>query len=166
MVTDTMCDEDILNLARVLRERDEGFIEITQATGHIKADLAFVEKLAATAQRPILFQAVTPARKNPESIARACDWLERMRAKGLPIFGQGGTVRSGFAFTLEHWNLYDVATAWRQMLTGTKEEKLAKMKDPAMRAAVKSEQRDASTRQERPGRRRPLPKLDRAVGRE
>ena len=33
MVTDTMCDEDILNLARVLRERDEGFIEITQATG-------------------------------------------------------------------------------------------------------------------------------------
>ena len=46
MVTDTMCDEDILNLARVLRARDEGFIEITQATGHIKEDLAFVEKLA------------------------------------------------------------------------------------------------------------------------
>ena len=39
MVTDTMCDEDILNLARVLRERDEGFMEITQATGHIKDDL-------------------------------------------------------------------------------------------------------------------------------
>ncbi len=38
MVTDTMCDEDILNLARVLAARDEGFIEITQATGHIKED--------------------------------------------------------------------------------------------------------------------------------
>jgi N-acyl-D-amino-acid deacylase len=56
MVTDTMCDEDILNLAQVLRARDEGFIEITQATGHIKADTAFVERLADTAQRPILFQ--------------------------------------------------------------------------------------------------------------
>ena len=55
MVTDTMCDEDILNLARVLAERDEGFIEITQATGHIKEDWAFVELLAATAKRPILF---------------------------------------------------------------------------------------------------------------
>ena len=32
MVTDTMCDEDILNLARVLRDRDEGFMEITQGT--------------------------------------------------------------------------------------------------------------------------------------
>src|ERR1700720_3644264 len=47
MVTDTMCDEDILNLARVLRERDEGFVQITQATGNIKDDLAFLERLAA-----------------------------------------------------------------------------------------------------------------------
>ncbi len=56
MVTDLMCDEDILNLARVLRERDEGFIQITQATGKIKDDLAFVEKLAAAANRPILYK--------------------------------------------------------------------------------------------------------------
>jgi N-acyl-D-aspartate/D-glutamate deacylase len=138
MVTDTMCDEDILNLARVLHDRDEGFIEITQATGHIKDDLAFVEKLAETARRPILFQAVTASRKNPDIHRKSLRWVERMRAKNLPIFGQAGTVRSGFAFTLEHWNLYDVSTPWRQMLTGTKEEKLAKMKDPAIREAIKS----------------------------
>src|SRR5215510_14915782 len=46
MVTDTMCDEDILNLGEVLRERGDGFIQITQVTGHIKRDLAFLEKLA------------------------------------------------------------------------------------------------------------------------
>src|SRR3989442_9721821 len=56
MVTDTMCDEDIFNLARVLRRRDEGFMEITQATGDARHDLDFVERLAGTAQRPILFQ--------------------------------------------------------------------------------------------------------------
>src|SRR6478752_208937 len=64
MVTDTMCDEDILALGAVLAERDEGFIQITQATGDIKADLAFVEQLAAVAKRPILFNAVAPARKD------------------------------------------------------------------------------------------------------
>src|SRR5271166_6449682 len=64
MVTDTMCDEDILNLARVLRDRDEGFIEITQSTGHIKDDLAFLERLAAEANRPILHNAIAPARRN------------------------------------------------------------------------------------------------------
>jgi len=140
MVTDTMDDEEILNLARVLAARDEGFIEITQATGHIKDDLAFVETLAATAKRPILFQAVTAATKNPDVHRKSLNWLAKVRAKGLPIFGQAGTIRSGFSFTLEHWNLYDSAPAWRDMTTGTKEEKIAKMKDPTMRAAVKSDE--------------------------
>jgi N-acyl-D-amino-acid deacylase len=139
MVTDTMIDEDILNLARVLRKRDEGFIEITQATGHIKEDLAFVEKLAEEARRPILFQAVAASRHDPDIHRKSLAWIEKMRAKGLPIFGQGATVRVGFAFTLEHWNLYDVSSAWRDMLTGTKEERAAKMRNPAMREAAKSQ---------------------------
>ncbi len=70
------------------RERDEGFIEITQATGHIKDDLAFVEKLAATAKRPILFQAITAATKNPDVHRKSLNWLQKAREKGLPIFGQ------------------------------------------------------------------------------
>src|SRR5262252_7699543 len=49
MVTDTMADDDILNLARVLRNRDEGFIQITQATGQMQNDQEFVETLAAEA---------------------------------------------------------------------------------------------------------------------
>jgi N-acyl-D-amino-acid deacylase len=159
MVTDTMCDQDILNLAGVLRARDEGFIEITQATGHIKEDLAFVEKLAGEAQRPILFQAITASTRNADIHRKSLNWLHNARAKGLPIFGQGGTVRSGFAFTLEHWNLYDVATAWRQLLTGTREEKIAKMKDPAMRAAAKSEKAMRAIDINAPGIGGRLPKL-------
>jgi N-acyl-D-aspartate/D-glutamate deacylase len=159
MVTDTMVDEDILNLARVLRERDEGFIEITQATGHIKDDLAFVEKLAGEAQRPILFQAITASITNPDIHRKSLAWVERMRAKGLPIFGQGGTVRSGFAFTLEHWNLYDVSSAWRDMLTGNKEERIAKMRNPAMREAAKSERAMYALDKNAPGIGGKLPKL-------
>jgi len=151
MVTDTMCDEDILNLASVLRARDEGFIEITQATGHIKEDLAFVEKLAGAAQRPILFQAITASTRNADIHRKSLNWLHNARAKGLPIFGQAGTVRSGFAFTLEHWNLYDMAPPWRDMTTGSKEEKLAKMKDPAIREAVKSDRSMAALDKNAPG---------------
>jgi N-acyl-D-amino-acid deacylase len=139
MVTDTMVDEDILNLARVLRKRDDGFIQITQATGHIKDDLNFLERLAAEAQRPILHNAIVPTRKDPEIHRCSLRWLERCRAKGLPIFGQTATVRSGFAFTLEHWNLYDASKAWRAITTGTTEEKIRKMQDPALREAVKRE---------------------------
>jgi N-acyl-D-amino-acid deacylase len=148
MVTDTMCDEDIFNLARVLRDRDEGFMEITQATDPADntADLAFVKKLAGVAMRPILFQAVAPTRKNAEIHRRLLRWIESCRAEGLPIFGQGASVRSGFAFTLENWNLYDMSPAWRALTTGTVEEKLAKMKDPEMRRAVIRETDEADAR--------------------
>jgi len=148
MVTDTMCDEDIFNLARVLRERDEGFMEITQATDPAdnSADLAFVKKLASVAMRPILFQAIAPTRKNGEIHRRLLRWIENCRTEGLPIFGQGASVRSGFAFTLENWNLYDMSPAWRALTTGTVEEKLAKMKDPEMRKAVMRETDEADAR--------------------
>jgi len=146
MVTDTMCDEDILNLAKVLRKRHDGFMQITQSTGNIKSDLAFLEKLAATAQRPIPHNAIVPARKDPKVHRRSLQWLERVRAKGLPIYGQTGTIRTGFAFTLEHWNLYDASAAWRELTTGTTKEKLAKMQNPALREAVKREAEEADRR--------------------
>jgi N-acyl-D-aspartate/D-glutamate deacylase len=146
MVTDIMCDEDILNLAEVLRARNDGFIQITQATGDIKADLAFLEQLAAVAQRPVLHNVIVPARKDPKVHRRSPAWLARARAKGLPIYGQTGTVRTGFAFTLEHWNLYDASPAWRDLTTGTKQEKLAKMHNPALREAVKREFDEADRR--------------------
>ena len=143
MVTDIMSDEDILSLAGVLRARDEGFIQITQSTGMIKEDLAFLEKLADIAQRPILHNVIVAARKDPKVHRRSLDWLERCREQGLPIFGQTGTHRTGFAFTLEHWNLYDASPAWREMTTGTKQEKLAKMQNPALREAIKRETEEA-----------------------
>jgi len=146
MVTDTMSDQDILNLGEVLRRRGDGFIQITQAAGEIKKDLAFLERLAAVAQRPILHNAIVPARKDPKVHRRSLQWLERVRAKGLPIYGQTGTVRTGFAFTLEHWNLYDASPAWRELTTGTKKEKLAKMQNPALREAVKREAEEADRR--------------------
>ncbi|MGD9753738.1 MAG: amidohydrolase family protein, partial [Acidimicrobiia bacterium] len=146
MVTDTMCDADILALGEVLNERDEGFIQITQATDDIKADLAFVEKLAEVSGRPILYNAIAPARKNPEIHRRSLRWVERCREKGLPVFGQTATLRVGFAFTLEHWNLYDASPAWREITTGTKAEKMEKMADPVLRRAVLEEAEEADRR--------------------
>jgi N-acyl-D-aspartate/D-glutamate deacylase len=146
MVTDTMCDEDILCLAEVLAERDEGVIQITQGTGDIKADLAFLEKLAAVAKRPILHNAVAPARKDPEVHRRPLRWVNKCREQGLPIYAQCGTGRAGFAFTLEHWNLYDASPAWRAVTTGTKEEKLSKMQDPELRRALVEEAEEADKR--------------------
>ena len=136
MVTDTMVDEDILALAEVLAERDEGFIQITQATGKIKKDLEFVERLAAVSGRPVIHNAIAPTRRNPDPHRKSLEWLRKCWDQGLQVYGQCATVRSGFVFSLEHWNLYDFSKTWRALTTGTHEEKLAKMADPALREAM------------------------------
>ena len=139
MVTDTMCDEDVLALAEVLAERDEGFIQITQFTGDLDKDLAFQEKLAAVSGRPILHNVVAVIPKKPAVHRKRLQWLDDANARGLRIFGQSFTMRTGFAFTLEHWNLYDSSPGWNRATTGTFEEKMAKMQDPEIRAAIRAE---------------------------
>jgi N-acyl-D-aspartate/D-glutamate deacylase len=143
MVTDTMCDEDILCLAEVLAERDEGFIQITQSTGDARGDLAFQEKLAAVARRPILHNAIIAATQDAHIHQRSLRWIEKCWQQGLPVYGQTATLRTGNAFTLEHWNLYDASPAWRAITTGSREEKLAKMSDPDLKAAVVREAESA-----------------------
>ncbi len=146
MVTDTMCDADILALASVLRERGEGFIQITQAEGDARRDRVFLEKLAATAGRPVLHNVVAPSRKDPEVHRRPLRWIDDCRSRGLPIYAQCGTGRSGFAFTLEHWNLYDASPAWRTVTTGSRAEKIEKMQDPELRRALVAEAESADRR--------------------
>jgi len=147
MVTDTMCDEDVLNLAQVLRERDDGFIQISQTIaardqGNKSKDLIFEEQLAALAGRPVLHNLVSRANDHRGTMK----WLAEANAKGLPIYGQAATLRPSFAFTMEHWNLYDASPVWRKMTTGTKEEKLAKMRDPELRQAAEREIEEADRR--------------------
>jgi len=145
MVTDTMSDDDILALCEVLAERDEGFVQVTQATGQIKEDIAFVERMAAVSKRPILHNLVF-AGSDPKIHQRSLDWLDRANEKGLRIFGQGATLRSGFAFTLAEWNLYDSSPTWAEATTGTKADKLRKLADPEIRERLKAETDEASSK--------------------
>ncbi|MFZ0665932.1 MAG: amidohydrolase family protein [Acidimicrobiales bacterium] len=136
MVTDTMCDEDLLALAQVLADRDEGFIQVSESTGDREADMAFIEKLAGVSGRPVLWNTILPARRNPAVHREPIEWLGRCWDKGLQVYGQCAIGRAGYAFTLEHWNLYDTSPEWRAITTGDKEEKRAKMSDPDLRAKL------------------------------
>ncbi len=113
MVTDVMVDEDIFNLARVLKERDEGFCQITQITNDREGDRRFIEKLAAEAQRPIVYNLIGVAKKNSQGVTNpkihreGLAWIDRCRANDLPIYAQAATFRVGIAFSLENWSLWD-----------------------------------------------------------
>ena len=167
MVTDTMCDDDIFCLAEVLRERDEGFIQLTQATDanpNVPEDLEFKLRLAEVARRPILDNVVPVSQKNPRIHQERLEWLDEAHEQGLRIYGQGATIRTGFAFSLDNWNLYDSSPAWREATTGTLEEKIAQDEGPGDPRAAAQGDRDGqhAVRQDPARRRRPAAEARRA----
>ena len=111
MVTDTMVDDDIFALAEVLRERDEGFIQLTQATSanpNAPEDLEFKLRLAEVAQRPIIDNVVPVSQKNPRIHQERLEWLaDAQRAGSADLRPGRPSIRTGFAFSLDNWNLYD-----------------------------------------------------------
>ncbi len=145
MITDMLSEHEILTFAKVLADRDEGFIELAyQQTGEEGRPLApearqFFEKVAAVAKRPVLYQAVTPNSVHPEQHRERIRWLESCAARGLRVYGQGATRRGGFEMTFEDWNLFDDTEAWREVTLGTKDQRKAKMQDPEMRRHLKEE---------------------------
>jgi N-acyl-D-aspartate/D-glutamate deacylase len=145
MITDLLSEHEILTFAKVLADRDEGFIELAyKQTGEEGRPLAadareFFEKVAAVAKRPILYQTVTPNSVHPEQHRERIRWLESCAARGLRVYGQGATRRGGFELTFADWNLFDDTEAWREVTLGTKAARKAKMQDPEMRRRLKAE---------------------------
>jgi N-acyl-D-amino-acid deacylase len=145
MPTDMMNDETCRVLARVLAERNQGVVQMTLTTDDIRHDLAHLEELATISGRPLLHNVVQAFEDRPHVHRRAIEWLERCRARGIPVYGQGVTTDAGFTFTFEDWNLYDDSDAWMEATIGTTEERLAKLADPARRPGLRDEQPNVAT---------------------
>ena len=146
MPTDLMVDRDVLALAEVLADRASGSIQISQLSdfsGDEEAsakDIAFLELLAQTAQRPILFNAVAVIDSLPDLHRERLEWLASCHRRGLQMFGQGNNVRLYPTITFDHFNLWDYSEPWKDATLGTYDEKLRKLSDPARRPALIAEE--------------------------
>lgn len=143
MVTDTMPTEDLLDYATVLKERGEGIIQVTMASGEgltVSAeDRDLEEKIAEVSGACVLHNAFVALKAAPDYHREVLAWLADANARGLRIFGQSVSARADFIFTLDEWNLYDSSPAWNLASTGTQEEKKRKYADPEIRRAMKLE---------------------------
>src|SRR6478672_6000086 len=137
MPTDVMHDETCRVLATVLAERNQGVVQTTLTTDDPKRDMAHLEELATISGRPLLHNVVQAFEDRPHVHRKQLAWLERCRQRGIPVYGQGVTTDAGFTFTFEDWNLYDDSEAWCEATTGSFDERLRKLADPARRQALK-----------------------------
>jgi N-acyl-D-amino-acid deacylase len=145
MPTDMMTDETCRVFARVLAERNQGVQQMTLTTADVKHDMALLEELASIAGRPMLHNVIQAIADRPHVHRRGIEWLERCRERGIPVYGQGVTSDAGFTYTLEDWNLYDDSEAWMEATTGTVEERLHKLADPARRQGLKDNMPSVAT---------------------
>ena len=139
MPTDVMHDDTCRELARVLRERNEGFMQMLMVSGDNRRDQAFYEEMAEISGRPMIMNVVQAFDHRPDIHRRVLAWLRSCRERGIRVVGQGLTTDAGFSFTFEDWNLFDDSEAWREATTGTLEERKAKLGDPARRQALKDQ---------------------------
>ena len=136
MITDLMAEEDLLAFAGVMGKLGRGFAQIT-------GSLDTAEKVADLSGRPVVWNLLAPAtdQHGAETPPHryAIERLEQANARGHRVFAQALTVDVGFEFSLEDWNLFDSSPIWRQVTLGTRDERIARMRDPEVRRALRDE---------------------------
>ena len=137
MITDTMHDDDLVAFGAVLAKLGRGVIQ------GIGGSMQMWERMAQVSGRPIIYNTVSPmADQHGVSNGRAEDaiaWIHDCNRRGLRIYGQATTIENDLQFTMEDWNLFDFSPVWREATLGDHHERLAKLSDPARRAAIKAE---------------------------
>ncbi len=136
MITDTMSEDDLLAFAKVLRRRGRGFIQLA-------APPKLAERVAEASGRPLVWNALVLLPDHHGITMgfykKLLDWLDDANARGIRIFGQALTAQNNYEFTLDEWNLFDSIASWREITLGDREERMRRMSDPALRAAVKAD---------------------------
>lgn len=146
MITDLMTEAEVLAFARVLGQRDEGFIELSyRAKGDGRGEYAaprsrqLYEQVAQASGRPVLYQTVQADTRNVELHRDNLRWLADCARRGLKVYGQGSTNRGGQELTFEDYNLFDDVPSWRAVTMGTPPERKAKMQDPELRRQLRAD---------------------------
>ena len=122
-------EEEYLALAEVLGQ---------YGVGHIGWTIGISDDRAA--QRAMLADMVRISGRPLHVVlgdAEGYEWLDQVRAEGLPVVAQHGSVPTVAEFKLSEYNLFDYMPNWVQPLVGTQEERIAKLSEDGVRAGMK-----------------------------
>jgi N-acyl-D-amino-acid deacylase len=130
MPTDIMAKDEAYNLAAVLRERNEGIIQLLcELPGMSREQRGFCEELARRSGRPVLHNATVAREEDPEQHLSLMSWLDDCNAKGLKMYAQGFTFRKPLEIHPLYYNNWDSLPPFRALSAAhTVEEKVALVK--------------------------------------
>ncbi|MEE9247538.1 MAG: amidohydrolase family protein [Dehalococcoidia bacterium] len=131
-------NEEYLGLAEVLSQFGVGHIGWTIANSG-----GLPPEKSPSRQRELITQLMRvsgrPLHVLLEQESARDAWVAEMRAEGLPLLTQELVMEVNAEFKLAEYNLFDSLPNWVQPLVGSVEERVIKLRDPDVRAAMKKD---------------------------
>jgi N-acyl-D-aspartate/D-glutamate deacylase len=141
--------EEIVALAAVLAEFDHGSIEFIPRTflvGYDDHDRALIRDMARASGRPVNLNTLTRMPNAPDGWRRSLEFAEECQREGLRVFPMFAANRQGVFFALGSTFLYDEMPTWRETLTLPEPSRSAALRDPSVRARLRTEFADPTGR--------------------
>lgn len=136
--TDLMPEDQIVAVASVLKERGDGVIQCLSGRAGFDRTVRLSERLARDVGRPVIHNFLPSGR---EGGRKALEWHDRMNGEGRQVFTQAFNGRGWSEISLTTAVVHDLNPTWRQLAHGGDGDvhaALAKLKDPAFRAAMRA----------------------------
>ena len=134
--------DEIVALCSVLSEFDHGAVEFISKTftaGYDDADRELILRIYEASGRPVELGPLFPNGDSPDGWQRTLDFVDEARERGARIHPQFMTNRSGFHLKLSDTFAFDELISWREVLCLEGEERLASLRDPAVRERMRTD---------------------------
>ncbi len=134
--------EELIALASVLREFGRGSLEFIPESfleGYSKRDRETICAMARASGRALELNLVTPLPAAPEGWRRSVEFAHEAEALGLEIHPMFAANHLGAYFALDSTFLFDELPHWRAVLTQPLAQRIARLREPGVRAALRAD---------------------------
>lgn len=127
-------EKELIGLLSVAKEFNVGSCEVTPHNIHLDAPAqALLERYSEASGRPVIYATLIQSNHIPDKWKDTLERLQDSNDRGHQIFGAALMHRIGSLFSLLEYNLFDDMPAWNTALACPIEERLAHLRDPAVR---------------------------------
>jgi N-acyl-D-amino-acid deacylase len=137
-------DTELLTLCGALREFGIGSIEYTLQAQR-RPDFEFTAAMSRAAGRPIVWNALAQFQTQPDHWRKVLAWMDELN-RTAQLYGMTVCFPAHLYFTLEEMNQFDDMPVWREALSRPLAERMAVLRNPAVRTALAQDFRTVRTR--------------------
>jgi N-acyl-D-aspartate/D-glutamate deacylase len=141
--------EEIVALCAVLAEFDRGAIEIIPRSfteGYDEPDRALLLAMYRASGKPVELNPLTPSNTHRDGWKKTLEWVRKVNAEGARLYPMCSVNKLEAHLRLCDTFLFDEIDSWREVLCLPHPQRMAALRDPAVRKRMAEELADSGRR--------------------